>query len=1151
MKIGGNIQAVCILLWGAIAFNAFALYDGETDSDAWTGITNDLEIVRKNLQDKMIEASDVGIRTDYASVSLTTLTRFQTWAQFDRDHPEAIYAAVTNEWWADDFEIFPFDYNIRLPFDEVQDCIDLGNSMIQELQDQVNGSLTMQAPPDLTAGTMTMGTDAWYRNGTPTIPSGFCWMPDEPDYLDAYGNIGAIFYPLSKLQSDGTIADSVWEKHVEVLNEENARGDAPQVFVLGSAISSWMKTEYPDIQEGRRSFIKWDIDHPMIRPWLTQYVEELFPHLMPASGSTPRMHMLANEPHFSLMEGGWAVEYGISEYTKDKYGDWLEEKYTTVSNLNAVHGSAYNSFVQAGDELPFDMSNSDARKWGVSNSLQGGPVWYDIMRFNMDRANDWFKFCADLTTANDPEGWGCNIKLLGRAFAGEGRDGGIDVEYLAKLQGVLGSDLYNASYNGISYRGHDDSWKSRYTMKWEDQAMSLDFYKSICPDKLFHDSEWHALDSEWKDIDMSPEFVRAAMWLASTHGYSSFYTWVWGRKNDGDFRSVNSMFIGEVLSQPKVLDAYGRSLKEMNAHAASIISMIPTNRQFLIYYCEESAIQDLEYVPDMTEVYKALKLLNIPMGFTTPTEIAKLTSNHTVIVPRTSFILDSSLVALSNFTGNVVIVDEANCFTKTEHGFARGESGLSPYGTVDLTDDFTMATDFDTLLDPLKTAPPLQVDVEDASGLPAYGVFVKQSEEAGSGDVTLCLMNMSSHSRTVSVHLPSGYNSCRDLITGESLWPVQTMESYDILLLKPDATIVNAPASPPPAQPKLPATIVRWGAPEGDMNICTGLVEGVGIPYNSSYQSGQISTPDAGTTSYYPNTNSVSHAVNFTTSHRWPKNNELIKNDDVYGDHLYHGVGGGPTNMEVMIVWENFLTPAKGIQSIATSLSRDNATDANCHFRFVVQNGNGKWYASQERNVESRSGFDSFRINTDDENWFGFTPITSSAASIGSESTPNFTDIMAVGVYIKRHVTSGWKQVGCRHFEAVGLVPVSAWDYFVDRHGLSGIPSNDADNDGHSDLYEFALDGDPTNDVVQGKNINLVYHSDNNVSFYNLESAYADPGIAYQVEWTTNLVSGLWSTNFNHEAYTGTTNQNYNEARRRVWGGDKPELFFRLKVSRP
>ncbi|QDT69293.1 hypothetical protein MalM25_22290 [Planctomycetes bacterium MalM25] len=747
----------------------------------WTDLKNELTLVKNQLASKMTEAQGVGISTGYARVSQVVLDRFTVYAQYDYDNPNQLEQAVDDLWWN---AIVPDNYHLTLPFKEMRDSIEIGNRAIQDLQDQLDGVITRKAPVDFNQGGVTQGAKHWMQGGKPVFPSGFNWMPDDPDTIEAFGPQGGWYYPLSELRSDGTLPSWSINGDVSSIQSARAKNQVPLVSFFGSQLASWMKEQHPEVEDGRRNFIRWDIDHPQLRSWVQQFYSQSFPQVIPAAGDTPRVHLLANEPHLSMREGGWKVEYGVSEYTKDNYQAWLEDKYGgDIAALNATHGTSHADFGEARDAFPFLTDNPDPTKWGVPLSLQGSALWYDVMRFNMDRTNDWFSFNKQAVNANDP-GAPVTIKLLGGSLRDNYRDGGIDIEYLANLQDVLGSDFTAMPGNFQERSGEVLEWKDRYTMEWRIQTMGLDFFKSIAPDKPFFDSEWHGFDSKGKSFDIPPEYVRAALWLGYTHGYSMTQAWVWGRENDGDFSDVNSEFVGEVLTQPKALDAYGRTMKELNAHAEDVARLVPAERKFWIYYVNDSAIQDTTYMADVEAVYESLKMLNLPLGFTTPTEIAGLTGDHTIIVPRTPFISDEKLAALEAFAGEVLLVDPSLSFGKDEHGFGRASTDLDPLASIDLGEVFTMADDFADALAPLVETPPLTISIADLDQQPAYGVLMNYAIDPDTGEMTFSLVNVSKDSRQVTINLPEGVESILDLITGQPAAAELVLAPYDVHLLQ-------------------------------------------------------------------------------------------------------------------------------------------------------------------------------------------------------------------------------------------------------------------------------------------------------------------------------------------------------------------------------
>ncbi|VGO18585.1 hypothetical protein [Pontiella sulfatireligans] len=116
---------------------------------------------------------------------------------------------------------------------------------------------------------------------------------------------------------------------------------------------------------------------------------------------------------------------------------------------------------------------------------------------------------------------------------------------------------------------------------------------------------------------------------------------------------------------------------------------------------------------------------------------------------------------------------------------------------------------------------------------------------------------------------------------------------------------------------------------------------------------------------------------------------------------------------------------------------------------------------------------------------------------------------------------------------------------------MSGVATNDFDYDGESDIYEYALGGNPTNGSVQGIVPPITYHPGDDVRFQYLEVNSSNAGINYLAEWSENLFSNFWNGSWDWSTNAVSGTPGYDEAERRIYGGTNDNLYFRLKVSQP
>lgn len=771
------------------ACSVASAWDGATDAAAWSQLTNDVVSSRSELGELVAQAAAAGLNTDYAYVSQVVIDRFLVFAQYDRDHPSImsnVVDATEGVWWGDKVPNYPH-YSLELPFDEMQQCLEVSGNAIAELEAQLATNIVLQTPHDFSTGTMVLTNSFYTLDGQPCFPSTFTWMPADEDLMQAFGRLGGSFLQLTNLGSDETVKASTIKNEREDAFLQSSVNMAPQQVFLGHKAADWMIAAYPAITNGARNFVQYDTDSPLIRDWLTKLFEQIIPEVAgdTGSGDQPRICVMANEPNWATREGGWLAKNGVSTHTMDRYEEWITLKYTTISNLNATYETSYADFSAA----------RSGRVMPIPTSLQGGPIWYDWCRFNMDRINDFFSFLKTGMQGNDPDASPVNIKILGPQLRDEWRDEGLDMEYLTQLQDVMGADNKMSPSTATDLNISESlEWMDRYGMDWVDQSMMLDFTKSLCPDKAFYDSEWHGLSTgRWRDFSMDRDYVRAALWLGFTHGMSAMQAWYWQRSADGSIgRGTDyAAMAGSVITLPSAMDAYGRTFKELNAHAESVTSLVPRNRSFMLYYCEEAAIQDLDYIPDLISIYESLKLLNVQVGFTTPTHISSLVpAAQTVVVPPTAYISDASyanLIAFNQAGGKGVLVNgSVESFGRNELGVVKtGRTNQVPYVSVALDDSYSMADDLAVALAPIMPTLPVQVDIKDADGQSAYGVLVSQSQDAVSGLTTLSLINVSKDTRTV-ILTPAHGNELEfsNLITQQAMSETLVMAPYDVLLLR-------------------------------------------------------------------------------------------------------------------------------------------------------------------------------------------------------------------------------------------------------------------------------------------------------------------------------------------------------------------------------
>ena len=786
-----SLVLIKTILCSAIIFSATiyaGVYQGATDDATFEQLLAQVTAKSDLLDQKVAEAKSKGINTDYAQVSQVTIQLFKDifapWDKANIDQVKAMYDAV----YFSQFD--PVGYQ-GLPFDELADCLEVADTAIAELEQQISGEIVLQSPPNFDQGQLVLNGPNYELDGNKVIAGKFFWQPNNKDVMKAYGYGGEAYYSVQDLSTSDSIKNWRQTNFINRINDQLLNNRSPIQFFLGhiAPANYWLREDFPlAFDKGGRLFTDYDIDNPEVKQWMTTLFNKQLSVGVSALGDTERVHMIANEPTFSIREGGVNAANGVSTYTLANYTAWLEKKYQTIAQLNSAYASNFSSFDQVKERYTIPLALS----------YQGSAVWYDWNIFNMERVNQWFSFLHNSIHEVDPKAK-THIKIMGeRAIHTPYQDEGLDFEFIAKLVDMPGSDNQTNPFATQWDLRHKQNWRERYSIEWLAQSIMLDFNKSLAPQKHFYDSEWHGLSgARWRDFHMSPDYVRTSLWLAATHGLGSLTSWVWNRKEDGSI-DTRADFIGTSVTQPIQLDAYGRALKELNAHGNKVSALVPTERAYLLYYSKDAAIQDPTYTQSLSEVYEALKLQNVAVGFTTPSELANVDKNkQTLIISPTKFISDHDLENLSAFNdagGYVVLFDQAQNFVKTEIGGSRNNNTpFSPMASLAFNDITTMADELKQALVSRKPVLPIALAVTDQRNQSAYGVMTSQYIDEHNGRAVLSLINVSQSNKVIELSSAKGIpNDVVNLITGQAASAKITLEPLAVLLLSIDTETVES-----------------------------------------------------------------------------------------------------------------------------------------------------------------------------------------------------------------------------------------------------------------------------------------------------------------------------------------------------------------------
>ena len=705
-------------------------------------------------------AAAEGIDVARERVTITTARLFLKYADWDAAHPAELRAAIGG-WWRVRKQAERLAR--ELPARELRDVQVMLAEACRELAEVRRRPGSRRAVPSTDVSDLAVAGGYFRYRRRPVFPSSFVWMPDDEQLNRAYGRIGGTYFHQAHLQPDG--------KTVRLRYRPGGPGEPMGYVFLGhTRMPKWVLREHPDIAIGSRHFTPYDIDHPAAREIWRSVLAAAVPRLAGRKVSQGG-YLLANEPHWFSAKGEWATG-PVSKYTRAKLRAWLKDRHKQIGTLNALWGTKFASFADVSVEVPIDAN------------LRGTPKWYDWCRFNMHRVTEWFAFLKAEIRRHDPAAK-VHIKLIPGHFAYGSRSHGLDFEALLGLQEIIGC---NAKVINAPDRITLDDWSDRYACNWRSLAMPYDFFRSVSPGKLLFDSEFHGLSTvHWRDPNLPPEYVRCIYWLAHMHGMGMNQTWYWGRNVDGSPKTQSSSgFHASNLTQPRVLNAFGRTMKELNAFAPEVVALATQPRPIRLFYSETAAIQDAAYMDHVFGAYRMLYHAGIPLGFVTGSGLAEATARElrswpVVVVTHANHVTAADRKALTRYLsqGGTVVLSGLGSLQGDEYGRLHGADLGAGKGRLLRARHADGAMVRDLVAGALRRAgvsPVLSLRESNAVGRPGC---VWRTAPWEDGHIVL-IINLGRGEAGVDLGSPG---ACRDLVANSTHPPGFKMKPFDVKLL--------------------------------------------------------------------------------------------------------------------------------------------------------------------------------------------------------------------------------------------------------------------------------------------------------------------------------------------------------------------------------
>ena len=470
----------------------------------------------------------------------------------------------------------------------------------------------------------------YYRvNGRPVLPYSFFWIDDSlPLEFGQFKNIYAHPADLQLFGSGPGVTLTRRQRFRESLMRNSTNGRLSYLF-LGHNPPSFERKVQPG---GTTQFVGYDIDNDQNELWWTRVLGSLGKDFA-NSDKVKRICLMANEPHWFSTNSPWGnVDFSLA--TKQKFRAYLKLKYQKIESLNHWWRTDYRSFANIQIQFPLKPQN------------RGTGMWYDWCRFNMDRVTHFFKRLKRQIRAVDQRVQ-VTVKIPSQLLSKTSHDHGIDWHALATVQDILGVDSSMDGWRGVG------SFQQR-RLDWEPSIFLLDFYRSLYPEKLIFDSEWHGFSNiHWRSTNVNHHSLRAKLWLQHLHGLGMTQIWYWGRQSSGKPVSQNhEEFYRSICTSPRAMMTYLDTMIDINDHAEAVGSLVTQKRSVALICSEESAIQDSKYLENLLHVYSAVKRQGVAVKVVPLDQLMvdRKIDVEKVVIPPTRFVLTQHLKLLEKTT---------------------------------------------------------------------------------------------------------------------------------------------------------------------------------------------------------------------------------------------------------------------------------------------------------------------------------------------------------------------------------------------------------------------------------------------------------------------------------------------------------------------
>ncbi|AQQ09598.1 Beta-galactosidase [Sedimentisphaera cyanobacteriorum] len=776
-SISAELRLICVFLVFILACNV-------NGSDDYRALRKEAEAKLDRLENFLKKADEHGLETGCESVSVSVAKAFLEFAQWDYNNKEKL-RDILSEWKKGPKNFDPAKKAEGLAEFELRETIKLLDEVWEKSKNKKDNLWNRRGMKEFNPAKAEI-KDGWVKyKGRVVYPYGFNVLQDHWKHNN-FETLATLYLDCMGTEKQGR-NESIREKFAKGLNQLKSFGLMGDVLIGHHGVPEKAKESNPEIAGEFGHGVGYDIDHPLARGLWKKTLSKVVG--ITADSENIKLYDIMNEPSWLTAKTKWTDENVQlpSRYTIAGYRSWLKDIYKDISNLNSSWGKDFASFseIQSFQRTPENKA-----------------AWYDWCRYNQIRCTDFFRFMHDEIKQHDPQAK-CHVKFINHnVLIGSGgpwsigkegiipaRHKGLDREAVMEIMEVNGCDT-RITDGGNMILPHPYSDPSEYALNWRAQSMCFDFMKSLQPDKLLYDSEWHSVQTiKYRNQRISPEHMKLSLWLAHMHGMGANITWYWGRKGVSARGGWQGSFYANITTQPRLLYSYLQNMLRLNSYADKVHLFSEQKRPVRILYSNASAIQDTVSCDAAIIAYESLYFSGLPIGFVTEKMLQEnaLSDCECLIAANTGYVEDETVAAVKKFIdrgGEVVNLGD-DTFKFNKRGKKRS---LKDYAFIKRCRSFDLKS-------PKKLAPAMvylmkkweissEFNVEPSGNGSLWGVLCRSVQSDNKSYVLL--MNLTKQAKGVSLKRKGKTPaSAKEIIEGVKVNPENiTLKSRDVLFME-------------------------------------------------------------------------------------------------------------------------------------------------------------------------------------------------------------------------------------------------------------------------------------------------------------------------------------------------------------------------------